>query len=175
MRLLVVRHAIAEDRSAFARRGRDDGERPLSKKGRRRFEAAAAALAALAGPIDLLVASPLLRARQTADLLARACDRPPRRAESGTLVPGAHPRELAEWLRSLPAQGAAPAPELVAVVGHQPHLGHLVSWLAGGNERSWIELKKGSAVLLDLAAAPGPGAANLLWALTPRQLRALAR
>lgn len=180
MKLLVVRHAIAEDHEAFARGGGDDRDRPLSKKGKRRFRRGASALAALEPEVDLLVASPLVRARQTADLLDKALRRQgvePERAESESLVPAAHPRALADWI-DLQRRAAGEGSKIgtVAVVGHEPHLSHLVSWLTAGSERSWLRLKKGGAVLLDLPSRDGiaPGAATLLWALAPRQLRELA-
>lgn len=194
MKLLVVRHAIAEDREAFARRGDGgDHQRPLSKKGRRRFRRGAKALAALVPEVDLLLSSPLVRAVQTADLLEKALRKEgtePLRRECPALVPGAHPRALGEWLgewlgdRAETEGDAGPPPRTVAVVGHEPHLSHLVSWLTAGSERSWIRLKKGSGVLLRLpgsklepGAGPdtfGPGTATMLWALAPRQLRELA-
>lgn len=166
MKLLVVRHAIAEDRAEFARSGKDDHQRPLSAKGRRRFKAGAAGIASLVGEPELVASSPLVRARQTADLLAAAWGDPPRE-ETGALAPGAHPRELAEWLQDRGERGT------VAVVGHEPHLSHLVSWLTAGSEGAWIRVKKGSAVLLDLSMPPAPGSATLLWALAPAPLRRL--
>lgn len=172
MQLLVVRHAIAESREVFARSGRSDRERPLSARGRRRFQRGARGLATLVDAPDVVVSSPLTRARQTADVLAAAFGDRPRRAQSDALVPGAHPRELAGWLQAETGEGAEEDP-LVAAVGHEPHLSHLVSWLAAGSERSWIRVKKGSATLLHLPGRPGPGAATLLWSLAPRQLRRL--
>lgn len=173
MHLLVVRHAIAESREDFARGGRDDRERPLSKKGRSRFERGARGLATMLDAPVVVVSSPLTRARQTADLLAAAFGDRPRRAQSDALVPGAHPRELAAWLLAELGEGAAEGDATVAAVGHEPHLSHLVSWLAAGSERSWIRVKKGSATLLHLPGRPAPGAATLLWSLAPRQLRRL--
>lgn len=172
MHLLVVRHAIAESREEHARSGRDDGQRPLSKKGRRRFERGARGLAGLLGAPAVVVSSSLVRARQTADLLAAAWDDRPRRAESDSLRPGAHPRELADWLQAEMGEDGG-ADTLVAVVGHEPHLSRSVSWLASGAEHPWLRVKKGSAVLLDLPRRPGPGAAVLCWSLAPSHLRRL--
>ncbi|HMB54543.1 MAG TPA: histidine phosphatase family protein [Thermoanaerobaculia bacterium] len=163
-RLLVVRHAIAEDR---AEHSGDDAARPLSAKGKRRFKAGARGIVRLTGRIDQVVSSPLVRARETAALLVAACAKTPQRAETDALVPGAHPRELADWLQS---EGR---PGTVAVVGHEPNLSHLVSWLAASSRRSFVRLKKGSAVLLELPAGPEAGTAVLAWALTPAQLRTL--
>src|SRR6185503_4199528 len=68
MRLLIIRHAIAVPRGTpdIA-----DDERPLTKRGRRRFRAAAAGLARLVKRPDFVLSSPLPRARETADIAAR--------------------------------------------------------------------------------------------------------
>jgi len=168
LRLLVVRHAIAEDREEHSR---DDRSRPLSAKGRRRFALGARGIVRLAGKIALLASSPLVRSRQTAEVLAAACAEAPERAETEALAPGADPRELAEWLGERQARGEADG--TVAVVGHEPHLSRLVSWLTAGAPRGFVRLKKGGAVMLELPAGPEAGTAVLTWASTPAQLRAL--
>ena len=72
MRLLIVRHAIAEDRVAFAATGKDDDERPLTEEGRSRMEQGARGLRQLVPALDLVATSPLVRAVQTAEILAGA-------------------------------------------------------------------------------------------------------
>jgi len=63
----LLRHAEAEDAH-----GRPDAERPLTEKGRAQARAAGAALAALGVPIDACLASPRVRARDTAALACEA-------------------------------------------------------------------------------------------------------
>src|SRR5947208_1480322 len=70
MRLLVVRHAIAEDREAFARSHKDDADRPLTSEGRRKMERAALGLKVLVPELDVLAASPYKRAFDTAEIIA---------------------------------------------------------------------------------------------------------
>src|SRR5881392_380489 len=70
MRLLVVRHAIAEDREAFARSHKDDADRPLTSEGRRKMERAALGLKVLVPELDVLAASPYKRALDTAEIIA---------------------------------------------------------------------------------------------------------
>src|SRR2546430_7070784 len=70
MRLLVVRHAIAEDREAFARSHKDDSTRPLTPDGRRKMERAALGLKELVPELDVLAASPYKRAIETAEIIA---------------------------------------------------------------------------------------------------------
>src|SRR5882724_2462532 len=67
VRLLVVRHAIAEDPAVFAATGRSDAERPLTEKGRRRMRRVARGLKKLVPAIDGLATSPLVRAVETAE------------------------------------------------------------------------------------------------------------
>ncbi len=164
MEVLVVRHAIAEDRAAFARAGMDDAARPLTDEGRRRFGRAARGLARLVPKIDLLATSPLARAIQTGEIVREAfgVERVVRLAE---LEPGADPAELLGWLRR-----QRPAPT-IAVVGHEPHLSGFVGCALAGAPADFVELRKGSACLLDLGRVPRPGGARLRWLLTPRQLR----
>src|SRR5207249_10126203 len=72
MRLLVVRHAIAEDPAAFARSHKDDSERPLTPEGRRKMERAAHGLKELVPELDVLAASPYKRAVETAEIIGCA-------------------------------------------------------------------------------------------------------
>src|SRR5713101_2159078 len=72
MRLLVVRHAIAEDREAFARSHKDDADRPLTAEGRRTMEQAALGLKELIPELDLLAASPYKRAFDSAEIVTGA-------------------------------------------------------------------------------------------------------
>ena len=65
--------------------------------------------------------------------------------------------------------------DLVVLVGHEPHLGVFVSWLLTGLQESFVELKKGSACLLEFEKDVKPGRARLLWAMKPGQLRELGK
>lgn len=168
MKLLVVRHAIAETREEFARTGKHDDLRPITPRGRRRMHRATGALRILAPEVGLLAASPLVRAAQTTDVLAEAYPEAVREVAEA-LAPDHDLPAALQWLR-LRTQYP-----VVAAVGHEPHLSHLVSWLLGGRFTSFVQLKKGAACLLDFAGEPAPGEARLLWLLQPEQLRRLAR
>ncbi|HVL59633.1 MAG TPA: histidine phosphatase family protein, partial [Burkholderiaceae bacterium] len=76
MRLLLIRHAIAEASEAFAASGRPDEERPLTDRGRRRMRANALGLSLLVPSLDLLVSSPYRRAADTAAIVAAALELP---------------------------------------------------------------------------------------------------
>lgn len=164
MQLLVVRHGIAEEREAWA--PRDDSLRPLTEDGKKKMKEAAKGLRALVPRINMLATSPLTRALQTAQVLAKAYDKN-EPVTVDALAPGQRPPAVAEWLRKQTTK------ETVALVGHEPGLGALISWLAAGIERSFIELGKGGACLLELGARIDAGEAMLIWALRPSQLRAL--
>lgn len=166
MRLLVIRHAEAEDKEAFAATGQGDALRPLTERGRRRMSEGARGLRTLVSSIDLLAASPLVRARQTAELVAhRYGDCAVETTE--TLAPGTPPSRFLAWLREQDGN-------VIAIVGHEPDLGALVTWLLTGATDSRVPLGKGAACLLDLGETPGKGKAMLEWAITASQLRRLA-
>ncbi len=165
MELLVIRHDLAEPREP-AGGPREDAERPLSGDGRKRARRAASALTGLVGKLDVLASSGLRRADETAHAIAE---------EFGgisvervdALAPGAKREALADWLRGL--AGA----ETVAIVGHEPGLSALVTWLVSGLSKSWLELGKGGACLIELPGRIAPGEARLVWLLRPSQLRRL--
>lgn len=166
MRLLAVRHAIAEEPEEFARTGRDDRLRPLTDEGRKRMRRGARGLRSLVPQIDLLATSPLIRAAQTGAILDAVYGDLPA-VEIEQLAPEATPQDFLAWLRTR-------REETIAVVGHEPSLSLIVSWLLTGGDRRILAMRKGGACLLDLGGEPAEGAATLLWALTPAQLRALA-
>jgi phosphohistidine phosphatase len=166
MQLVVIRHAIAQEREEFAPTGRDDSLRPLTDKGRSKMKQAAAGLRELVPEISVLAASPFTRAQQTAQIVADEY-KGLRVITTSALEPDSEFEEFAEWLRT--RRG-----DTVAVVGHEPHLGTLVTWLMTGIEESRVPLKKGAACLLEFASAPTRGTARLQWALTASQLGRLA-
>src|SRR4051812_3600232 len=69
MRLLLIRHGIAEDREAFAKKGEDDFLRPLTPAGKRKMKEGAKGLRKLFPKLDLIATSPLKRAVQTATIV----------------------------------------------------------------------------------------------------------
>jgi phosphohistidine phosphatase len=165
MKLLVLRHDLAEPREAAA--GPDaDAKRPLTDEGRDRAEKAARALARMVGEVDLLASSPLRRARETAEALARELD-DVELTEADVLAPGHSPAAVAAWL------GQQEGIEQAALVGHEPGLSELVTWLVSGLSTPWLELGKGGACLVELPDRIAPGQGRLLWLVRPGQLRRL--
>lgn len=166
MRLLIIRHAIAEEREDFARTGKDDSRRPLTDEGRKKMKQAAKGLRELVPEIDLLATSPLTRAAQTAAIVDSVYDGLDE-VEIDELAPEASPEDFLRWLRQQKAG-------TVAVVGHEPSISLLLSWLLTGTEKRLFSFRKGGACLLEFPGEVGPGTATLLWAVTPGQLRKMA-
>jgi phosphohistidine phosphatase len=161
MRLLIVRHAIAVPRGTP---GIEDDERPLTRRGIARFRTAARGLARSCRRPDVLLTSPLIRARQTAEIAAKAWGK-------------IHPETL-EALGSGSVSDIVAALEthrdkdLVAIVGHEPDLSELLARLLGTKAADRLTFKKGGAALVEI---PGPFAdgGTLLWYAPPRLLRGI--
>ncbi|MBS2024115.1 MAG: histidine phosphatase family protein [Deltaproteobacteria bacterium] len=157
MRLFVVRHGIAADPADF--KG-PDGSRPLTGKGRKRFKRTAKAFARQDTPAHIFT-SPLVRAVQTAELLARGC---------GTdevevleeLLPDGPPAKLLAAVHARLKKG-----ESAALVGHDPQLTLLVAHLAGTSKD--LELMKGAIVCVELPSLPEPKGAVVQWTLWPKE------
>jgi phosphohistidine phosphatase len=167
LQLLVIRHAIAEDIDEFAKTGLPDTERPLTKRGVVMMKRVAKGLRREVKSIDVLAASPLVRAAHTAAIVSKEYDDID--VETVPALAKRAPDQLAKWLRT---QRDA---DVVAVVGHAPYLDILVTWLTSGLASPRIEIDKGGACLLDIERTPGARSATLRWALTPEILEKLSR
>ena len=159
MQLLVIRHAIAVDRGEGP-----DADRPLTPQGKKRMKKAAAGLKELVPDLDVLATSQLVRATQTAAIVARRYRLEP--SEIDELAPGVPLTRLLEWL-------GRQRHSTVAIVGHEDGLSTFASWLVSGRAESRMVLKKGGACLLRFDSVE-PGAATLEWLLTARQLGKMA-
>jgi phosphohistidine phosphatase len=167
VQLLIIRHAIAEDREVFGRIEDDDDLRPLTDEGRRKMTRGAEGLRALVPSLDLIATSPLVRAQQTAAIVAKAYGMGVGEATS-VLEPDARLERFLTWA------AAHEQCEVIAVVGHEPHLSALATWLMTGADDSRLVLKKGGACLLEFAGRPCRAGATLHWLHTPSALRRLA-
>jgi phosphohistidine phosphatase len=116
--------------------------------------------------LDPIVSSPLVRAHETAAILARRYDGI-QVVELAALAPGGASAALVEWLGDQAADAA------IALVGHEPDLGLLASYLVSGVKRSFMPFKKAGAGLIECDATPAAGAGQLRWLLPPKALRAL--
>jgi phosphohistidine phosphatase len=167
VKLAIIRHGQAGDRESWAAEGKDDRLRPLTPEGKKEMRRAAAGLAALVSTIDVLATSPLVRAAQTAEIVAAEYGSKPVTVDA--LEPDRAVDETVQWLKE---QGPD---HTIAVVGHEPHLSTLMSYLLSGKRDSFIDLKKGGVGLLELGNPSRPGDGVLKWLLTPRELRRLGK
>ena len=162
MRVTLIRHAEAGDDAP-----RDEA-RTLTLRGRADARRVGRALAERGVQFSMMVSSPLVRAVQTAEILARIA-RWPQALEASQLAPGL---SVASALTLVGEQGSSG----LVLVGHEPGLSRLVALAIGGpGSRAAIVLKKGGAACLGFEQAVRPGGAQLLWLATPKLLRALGR
>lgn len=168
MDVIVIRHGIALDADAATQLGLSDEERPLTPKGERRLRAAAIGLRAVLSdmPVDDILTSPLLRARQTAEILADYLDNPPV-DEASALAPPVDMAKLDTFLHQHFGE------RRVMLVGHEPDLATWVSWSLTRHRDRLMAFKKAGAALLEFPGAPEGGTGTLRWLLTAGQLRAL--
>jgi len=163
MRLLIIRHAIAVPRGTP---DIPDDERPLTPRGVRRFRSAAAGLARMLKAPNVLLTSPLPRARRTAEIAARAWGKELKVTEA-TALAGGGPDEIVDLLSTFPSDAT------VALVGHEPDLSALLGRLLGTPQADRLVFKKGGAALLDIPGSPAEGGA-LRWYVPPRLMRLAA-
>jgi phosphohistidine phosphatase len=166
MQLILMRHAIAENRSD---RWPDDGKRPLTKEGERKHRAVSEALRRMGAAFDEILSSPLVRARQTADITARVYGWNGTVVEADELGYGHSFPALAARLDRFDRRAS------VLCVGHEPDLSRFAARLLHGSGDVQIEFKKSGVLGLDLQDRAQPGSATLLWFLKPGQLVRLAK
>ena len=160
--LYIVRHAIAAERGS---EWPNDDKRPLTDRGIHRFKEEVAGLRSLDVSIDEVITSPLIRAKQTADLLAAGLASKPVVRILKALEPGHSPAAIVSQLARL-----ARRPR-IAIVGHEPGLGELAAHLIGASRP--LPFRKGSICRIDLESLTTKRAGSLIWFLTPKMLREL--
>lgn len=160
----LIRHAIA------AARGNDwpdDDKRPLTERGKSRFKECIDGLVSLNVAVDEIFTSPLVRAKQTADLLAAGLSGKPAVKILDALSPGHSPTSVLAQL------ARAARRRRIALVGHEPGLGELAAHLIGAGRA--LPFKKGGICRIDVESLTSRRPGALTWFVTPRLLRRLAR
>lgn len=152
--IYLVRHAIAEDRDA--ERWPDDALRPLTRDGEKKFRRAARGLREVAPTVDVVLASPYVRAWRTAEILHEEAKWPaPAREE-----------RLEAWRDPSDGLALTGGDGTIALVGHEPYLSRLASLvLTGDDDKVHIDFKKGGVILLE--------GTMLRWYATPKLLAAI--
>lgn len=157
MRVYIVRHAIAEARGPV---WPVDEDRPLTVRGIERMREIAVRLADRGVQVERIWSSPLLRARQTADVLAplwttgRVVD------VVSELAPGHAPARVGAALAARPGCTA------VAIVGHEPQVGMFTAWMIGADAS--LPFKKGGVARVDFPDGIAAGQGQLAWLVTPK-------
>jgi phosphohistidine phosphatase len=167
MNILILRHGIAAEPGAPGLE--NDSARPLIPKGERRLRAAAAAMRKMELSFDLILSSPLLRAKQTAEIVSAELKLKKRLQFSDALTPGGSVKDLLRQLDEL-----RPAPENVLLVGHEPYLSRLIALLVSSSGDAAIEMKKGGLCKLEVEELRHGQCARLAWLLTPSLMELMA-
>jgi phosphohistidine phosphatase len=161
--LYLVRHGIAEERGdAWP----DDSKRPLSEAGLSRLRKSVRGLDRMGVSLDVVLTSPLVRTRQTAEAISSGLESHPSIVSVEALGPGGAFNALMLDLEKHSKRTR------IALVGHEPGIGELAARLIGA--RHPIEFKKGAICRIDVDALPPSAPGDLRWFLTPKILRRLA-
>lgn len=157
--IVLFRHGVAERRAAPA----EDANRRLTRAGRDTVLRAARGMRRLIPKINLIISSPLPRARETARVIAEVYRPRHGLMELAELRPGGHVRLVAARLRAWRLHA-------IVVVGHEPDLTQLARSLVGSAAFSGLHLSKSGACLLEFDGVP-PNQARLRWLFTAHQLQ----
>jgi phosphohistidine phosphatase len=167
MNLYFMRHGIAvaaDDPSVI-----HENERPLTNKGVKRLRRAARGLRRLDIPLDVILTSPVLRARQSADIVAEALGMEARLEEISGLAPENTVEHLFFDLTRYQDR------QHLMLMGHEPLISQTICFLLCKTRSHGFEIKvrKGSVCRIEVDALPPTGPGVLHWFLAPKQLRLL--
>lgn len=162
--LYIVRHAIAAERGS---EWPDDTKRPLTERGINRFKEVVKGLRRLDITVDEVFTSPLVRARQTAEILASGLEGKAPVKVLDALAPGHTAASVMTQLARVAKR------RRVALVGHEPELGELAAHLIGAGRA--LPFKKGGICRIDLGSLTSKSAASLVWFLPPNVARQVKR
>jgi phosphohistidine phosphatase len=162
--LYLIRHGLAEERGEA---WPDDTKRPLTAKGMSRLRKSARGLSELGVSLDVILTSPLVRTRQTAEIVAAEFDARPGIVSAESLAPG---ESYAAVVAELEKHSKRTR---IGLVGHEPGIGELAARLVGS--RHPIPFRKGAVCRIDVEALPPSGPGDLRWLVTSRILRRLGK
>jgi phosphohistidine phosphatase len=154
MRIYFLRHGEAD----WPNWDRPDDERPLTERGKKEMRKVAKFLRALDTPLEEIVSSPLPRARQTADFVAKRFNLHVR--EQDTLAEGFSVSALKQLAEKYPVEN-------LMSVGHEPTFTEVIAELTGAD----CKLSKGGVALVDLDEEKMKG--RLLWLFPPKMAKVL--
>lgn len=164
MNIFILRHAIA---LPYGTTGVSDEDRPLTERGRERMQKASRGIRELIDQFDLILSSPLVRARQTAQIVAEQFDCEDKLEFTDLLLPSGLAVELRKELsRRRSVQN-------VLLVGHEPMLSEFVAFMVDARG-AILALKKGGMCCVEFNHDKSYERGELKWLLTPKMLRRLA-
>ena len=164
MEIYFIRHGIAVDQLDSS--VNNDEERWLTEEGIKKMEKTAAGFVKLVNRLDRIYSSPLVRARQTAEIIQNALPEKTTLEITSKLECGAHLESI------IPLLGDVPVSSKVALVGHEPDFSSMISALIS-NGSAWVEMKKGAICRVDMPGKPKKGTGMLVWLLPSKVLRLL--
>ncbi len=163
MKLYLLRHGIAVDR--IGGEINSDWQRPLTKEGRAETSQVALALAKIGVKAKLVVTSPLVRAKQTAEIVANTFAKDIELQITEALAPGGTASDLYKFLT--PFQQL----EEIFLVGHEPDMSRLAGTLLWAGPELNMSFKKAGVCRIDIVDIPPSSPGILKWFLTPKILR----
>jgi len=164
MNLFLLRHGLAVECDEFDYA--HDAARTLTPKGKKQLRNVAAALRAMELHFDVILSSPLVRAYQTAEIIASELKSKKRLALADELKSGGAAKKLVQKI-----SGLKPRAENVLLVGHEPDFSELLSLFVTGHAAGGFALKKGGLAKLEIEKLRPEKCATLAWLLTPAQMK----
>ncbi len=159
--LYLIRHGLAGQHGDYE----NDAKRPLTDEGKHKTHQVAKRLADLDLKFDLILTSPLVRAKQTAEIL-KDTGLSKHLEDAAYLAPGGNIQDWVNWL-----EGWKDSEKSLALVGHEPDLSSWAEILIWGESQGKLVLKKAGAIGLILPLSGSPiSNSHLFWLTPPRFL-----
>lgn len=163
MDLFILRHGKAGQNTGDPS---SDRERVLTKEGRADLLTIAQWIASEDYRFDLIATSPLRRAYESAEIVARFLKARNALAVWEELTPGSDPKDICSRLSGMNERS-------VLLVGHEPLLGALIGYVISRGAGASVVLGKGGMAKIRDVQGDAPPSGELHWLLTPRQIRDL--
>jgi len=160
-----MRHGLAVNRGSV--RFSDDAQRPLEAEGKEKMREITEGLKRVGFDVDWIVSSPLVRAVETAGIVAESLASCGPVEVCEALRPGGSAQDLLAFLAKRPNRTR------VLVVGHEPDLSDLAARLIGAGSHANLTFKKGGCCMIRFDEFPPRDPGQLVWWMTPRLLRKL--
>lgn len=166
MEIYLLRHGLAIERGTLG--FENDSARPLTTKGINQLKKVSMAMEKMDLGFDLILSSPFLRAKETAEIVAKKLKQKKTLKFSDALTPDKDVKFLIPQLQKL-----KPSPKRILLVGHEPFLSELVSLLVTGGMQLQMDFKKGGLCKLEAEKLSAGKCASLIWLLTPKQMKSM--